>query len=118
MLLADLSRRAFLQPDDIFVVGRGDLIRNQAAFDQRWHGPIVEPAFDLGMTVGEGEAARPIVITGWKIVEPGMPGLIRPASHVGRKIADIDAVLAHVQQDKRARRSWIDHLVGLQINSP
>src|SRR2546429_9434266 len=84
----------------------------------RSHGALVQPALDFRVTVGERKSARAIVITRGQIVETGLARLVGPTGHVGGEIADVNAVLAHIQKHKRAGGTGVDHVVGLQIDSP
>src|SRR5688572_30627240 len=106
-------RGAMLQPEHVGVVRRGVLIGDQPAFLKRRHGPIVAPALDFSMAVHERKSAGTMMVTAGEIVETRLRGIVRPAPHVGGKIAPVNAVLAHIHEQKNrgtANGAEVGHL--------
>ena len=77
------------EPLDVAVVGlaRG---AEAGAFDGL-NRPLVEPALDLGVAVGEGETAGPVVVAGRQVGHDRLRE-IRGGLHVGAKEPVVDAV--------------------------
>src|SRR5258708_39745955 len=70
------------------------------------------------MTICEGKAIRPVVVVSREIVEACPVRSIGPAGHVRSKVADINAVLAHVQEDERLGWTRINHFGRLEVDPP
>src|SRR5258707_7875200 len=58
----------FLQPENVFVSGRGVLVPHLAIQDQRRHGAVVHPAPNLGMAVSEREPPGAVVIARRQVI--------------------------------------------------
>ena len=77
------------EPLDVAVVGlaRG---AEAGAFDGL-NRPLVEPALDLGVAVGEGETAGPVVVAGWPVAQHSISE-VWCGIHVGAEEPVVDAV--------------------------
>src|SRR5258706_7367294 len=83
---------------------------------QRRHGAVVAPTANFGVPIGEGEAARQMMVKTGKIVEAVLSRLVRPAGHSGGEVAHVDAVLTHIEKNKYLCRTGIKEFGLLQIN--
>src|SRR5262249_50085075 len=94
-----------LEPSNIFIISRIILIGGSRRDIQCRHGASVQPFLYFGMAICEREATGAIVIKAWQIIKPIQAGRVwREALHFRSEISDIDAVGAHVQEDKNL--SW------------
>src|ERR1044071_10495239 len=67
----NLARAPFLEPEDVLVRRRRDHVRDQAALDQRRHGPRIQPTADFGMAVGKRQADRSVMVTRTQSIKTG-----------------------------------------------
>ena len=78
-----------LAPEPLHVAVVGLIRRAEACAFDRLDGPLVESALDLGVTVGEGEAAGAVVVTGREVGHDRL-GQVRRGLHVGAGEAVVD----------------------------
>ena len=84
------------EPLDVAVVGlvsgaeTGPLDRDQGA--------LVEPAFDLGVAVGEGETTGAVVVAGWPVAQQSI-GKVWCRIHVGAEESVVHAIRVLVYED-------------------
>ena len=93
----DSTGATFLHPENVLVVGGGDIQWNVGLGKLR-HDTGVCPAMDVSMAIGKCERGRPIVIAG-RIIHNFVAAAISGESrHVDDEITIIDAVLALIEK--------------------
>src|SRR5262245_52899780 len=98
-----LSRRSFLQPRHVTIVGRWkDVPQSSRDTLAQWrHGAVVHPLANLSVAVGERQSTRAMMVARWQIlVELELLGLVRVAAHIHEKVSQTDGVLALVPEDE------------------
>src|SRR5215204_5492683 len=86
----------FLEPGHVWVIGRAEVVIDEAIGDHGRSGPAVAPTVDLRMAVGERETGGEMMIITGQVVKPVLGRIIGPAGHPSGEVAHIDAVFAHI----------------------